>query len=309
MKKIKYLFMAIFAMMPLLSVAQMEISLWNGNVPNSKKSKSYSENIQMINNGRSPRICKVTDPTITAFLPNNDNKGRTAIIICPGGGYSRLAIDHEGYDVAQYFRSQGIAAFVLKYRLPSDEIMTNKALGPLADAQRAIRIIRSRAQEFGIDADKIGIMGFSAGGHLAATASTMFETIAYDPGADTTSARPDFSILIYPVISLDAKITHKGTRNNLLGESASDELAKTFSNETLVGANTPPAFMVHAFNDNAVPYENSIRYANAMVANKRQVELHLMQSGWHGFGMSINTPRDWTQLCIKWIDANGFLKR
>lgn len=290
------------------ALAQKEIKLWGDNVPGAKSSDSYHEKVEIINNGRSPRISRVTDPTLTVYLPNNDNKGRTAIVVCPGGGYGRLAIDHEGYDVAQYLRSQGVAAFVLKYRLPSDQIMDDKTVGSLADVQRAIRLVRQHADEWGIDPNKVGVVGFSAGGHLAATASTMFDRVVYPLAENEPSARPDFSLLIYPVISLDAAITHRGTRENLLGKDASDDKAAAFSNENLVSDNTPPAFLVHAFDDGAVPYENSIRYAKAMTAHSRPVELHLFQNGGHGFGMSLNTPRSWMPQCFLWLDANGFLQ-
>jgi acetyl esterase/lipase len=251
----------------------------------------------------------VTEASIDVYLPAKDRNSGTAIIICPGGGYGFLAMGHEGKDVAKWLNDNGITGIVLKYRLPNDTIMENKSIGPLQDAQEAMRLTRRNAKIWDINPNKIGIMGFSAGGHLASTLSTQYNEKVYN--SDTTSARPDFSILVYPVISMKTGITHGGSRTNLLGNSPSSELINKFSNETQVNASTPPAFLVHALDDGLVPCENSIDYAMALRKNNIPVELHLYQQGGHGFGLALaskNTEHYWPDGCIAWLKSNGFLK-
>jgi acetyl esterase/lipase len=228
-----------------------------------------------------------------------------SIIICPGGGYTRLSIDHEGINVAKALNEFGITAFVLKYRLPNDSIMIDKTTGPLQDAQQAIRTVRKQAAAWGLNPVKTGIMGFSAGGHLAATAATHFTMIADASSVnDTTSLRPDFAILIYPVISLDDTIAHKGSKTNLIGKNPSVELTKLFSNELQVTKNTPPVFLVHAGDDGTVPVENSIRFYQACIKNKVPVEMHLYPKGGHGFGLNNKTTTDkWFDRLINWINS------
>jgi acetyl esterase/lipase len=249
----------------------------------------------------------VTNPSLDMYPAPVGKANGTAVIICPGGAYWGLAIDHEGAQIARWLNGLGITAFVLKYRLPDNSIMENKSIGPMQDGQRAIRIVRSHAKEWGINPDKIGIMGFSAGGHLAATLSTHFNEKAYQP-EDSTSARPDFSLLIYPVISMDSVITHLGSRVNLLGGNPSSELVKHFSNELQVSSETPPAFMVHSLDDGAVPVQNSINYALSMHKFNIPCELHLYQTGGHGYGLgrSANTESTWPEACRKWLEASGF---
>jgi acetyl esterase/lipase len=211
--------------------------------------------------------------------------------------------------VAQWFNARGVAAFVLKYRLPSDEIMKDKSVGPLQDVQEAIRTVRRRAAEWKVDPAKIGIMGFSAGGHLAGTASTMYAERVYEP-ADATSARPDFSILVYGVLSFDPAITHGGSRQNLLGKKSTKEEIERFSNELHVNAKTPPAFLVHSQNDKTVPVENSIRYYQAMTKNGVPGELHLYEKGAHGYGFgNQNTPtaKHWPEALAAWMASRGLL--
>jgi acetyl esterase/lipase len=202
----------------------------------------------------------------------------------------------------------GITAFVLKSRLPLDEIMTDKSIGPLEDVQEAMRNVRRHAKEWNINPDKIGIMGFSAGGHLASTLSTHFNDNVYDP-IDTTSARPDFSILIYPVISMDSEITHMGSRINLIGNKPSPETVHHFSNDLQVTKNTPPAFLVHSMDDDVVPVQNSINYALALKKYKIPCELHIYEKGGHGYGLgrSNDTETSWPEACKKWLRARGFL--
>ena len=246
-------------------------------------------------------------PTLTKFVPVKPNG--VSVIICPGGGYGRLAIDHEGVEVAKAFNQVGVTAFVLKYRLPTDSIMVDKTTGPLQDAQQAIRSIRKQAVAWGLNPAKIGIMGFSAGGHLAATAATHFNMMADATTKDTTSVRPDFSILIYPVISFDDSITHKGSKTNLLGKNPTAEKAKLFSNELQVTKNSPPAFLVHAGDDATVPVENSIRYYQACIKSKVPAEMHIYPKGGHGFGLHNKTTSDkWFDRLINWLNNNSIRK-
>jgi pectinesterase len=277
--------------------APQVIPLYKNGVPNStgapdKENSASRDNIN--------RIAKVSNPTLTIFKPAKPN-GK-AVIICPGGGYLYLTIDKEGKKVAEEMNRWGITAFVLKYRLPDDTTNIDKSLAPLQDAQQAIRLIRSNAKEWGINKDQIGIMGFSAGGHVAATAATHFNFKADEFNADTTSVRPDFAILIYPVISFDSNITHKGSRNNLIGAKPTLDKTVLFSNELQVTKNTPASFLVHAGDDGSVPVENSIRYYQACIKNKVPAEMHLYPKGGHGFGMYNKTTDDnWMERLKLWL--------
>ncbi len=289
------------------SFAQDEvIDIWNGNVPGAIQNDSVKENIFYLKNG-APRIRNVTDPTLTVFKPSDSKANGTAIIICPGGAYSHLAYDPEGTDVAKLLNKYGVTAFVLKYRLPDDRIMKDKSIGPLQDVQESVRIVRRNAKDWNINPNQIGIMGFSAGGHLAASASTLYKYKVYD--SDSISAKPDFSILIYPVISMKAEITHKGSRDNLLGNNPNEKLIEHFSTELQVNENTPPAFLVCAEDDPAVPIENSIQYFLALKKYNIPAELHIYEKGGHGFGLAKNggTESHWPDACINWLKENGLL--
>ncbi|MGE5419581.1 MAG: alpha/beta hydrolase [Chloroflexota bacterium] len=281
------------------------IRVWSGDVPGSIKNDTYTE-VEQLLNGSPSRYNKVTDPTLTVFLPAADKATGSAVLICPGGGYGTLAFDHEGYQIAQWLNENGIAGIILKYRLPSDLIMKDKTIGPLQDAQEGMRSIRRHAAEWKINPRKVGVIGFSAGGHLASTLSTHYAEKVYP--SDTTSARPDFSLLIYPVITFDSTFTHMGSRTNLIGRKPSPELIKHFSNEQQVDAKTPRAFLVHSMDDNAVPVRNSIEYYNSLVRYKIPSELHVFEKGGHGYGMSVGkgTQAAWPGLCISWLKANKF---
>jgi acetyl esterase/lipase len=271
--------------------------LYNGAVPNSKPTPNKENSVSRDN---VMRISKVSVPTLTIYKPANANG--LSVIICPGGGYGILAFDKEGTRVAEEMNKWGITAFVLKYRLPDDTTNIDRSIAPLMDAQQAIRLVRSKAAEWGLKKDKIGIMGFSAGGHLASTAATHFNNNVDVTTKDTTSVRPDFAILIYPVISFDSTITHKGSRNNLVGATASAEQIKLYSNELQVSAKTPPSFLVHAGDDGSVPVENSIRYYQACVKYKVPAEMHLYPKGGHGFGMFNKTTDDiWMERLKNWL--------
>jgi acetyl esterase/lipase len=282
------------------------IDLWQGKVPGAIINPTVKQTVDSADNWVKMR--GITDPVLDMYPAPKDKSNGTAVIICPGGGYWGLAISHEGSQVAKWLNSIGITAFVLKYRLPDSSIMVNKSIGPMQDGQRAIRIVRRHAKEWNINPDKIGIMGFSAGGHLAATLSTRFSAKVYDP-IDSTSARPDFSLLIYPVISMESSITHMGSRENLLGKHPSPEMVRLFSNELQVNNETPPAFLVQSIDDNVVPVQNSIDYALALKKYKIPCELHIYESGGHGYGLgrSTDTETSWPEACNKWLKARGFL--
>lgn len=299
----KFLFLLISFLSFTYADAQQTYPLYENTIPNSKptvdKEKSVNNGILIIS--------EVSVPTMTVYQPKKQNKSKSAVIICPGGGYGILASGHEGSDVALALNKMGITAFVLKYRLPNDEIMQDKTIGPLQDAQRALQMVRERAKEWKIDVAKVGIMGFSAGGHLAASASTLFDHPLIDNKLET-SLRPDFSILIYPVISFSDSLTHLGSRENLAGKNPSEEIKKLYSCELQVTSNTPKAFIVHASDDADVSAKNSLAYYEALLSNKIYGEMLLYPHGGHGFGMNNKTTSDkWMDNLKSWMDANGWL--
>ena len=303
LKRLLFLFIPIILFN--ISYAQTTIPLYK-EVPGSKPSLDYQEKADTGTDGII-RISKVSIPEITIFQPKKSSGKNTAIIICPGGGYGILAYNLEGTDVAKILNNWGVTAIVLKYRLPNDAIMIDKSIGPLQDAQRALQYIRENADQLNINPEDIGIMGFSAGGHLAATASTHFNK-AYIANPHNTSLRPDFSILIYPVISFSDKLTHKGSRDNLIGQNASPGLINDFSNELQVTGKTPPAFLVLAEDDKTVNPENSIKYYDALLKNHVPAELHIYQNGGHGFGTNNRAIKDnWMESLKHWMQHNYFL--
>lgn len=281
------------------------LKLWPDGIPGSKNDPSYVEKITTTE-GRVTQCEKVVTPDLTVFLPAPEKANGAAVLICPGGGYGMLAFDHEGNAIAKWFNDNGVAGIILKYRLPSDQIMVNKSIGPLQDAQEAIRVIRRHAAELKINPGKIGVIGFSAGGHLASTLSTHYAEKVYEV-KDNTSARPDFSLLIYPVVSFDSAVTHMGSRNNLIGINPDEATVKHFSNELQITPDTPPAFLVHSADDPAVPVMNSIGYFKGLQKNKIPVEMHIFQKGGHGYGLAPNggTQSSWPDLCINWMKQMG----
>jgi acetyl esterase/lipase len=287
------------------SFSQTVIPLYKESIPNSKPTQN-EESSTYEGENKILIVHNVSRPSITVFLPPKEKAIGTAVIICPGGGYSILAASHEGYDVAKKFNEWGVTAFVLKYRIPDDKTMLNKEIGPLQDAQRAIQMIRERAKEWNINSNKIGIMGFSAGGHLASTVGTHFDKTLIE-NKNNTSLRPDFMILIYPVISFSDSIGHIGSRDNLLGKNPSPEKIKEYSNELQVTKTTPPAFLVHAGDDDAVKVHNSIYFYEAEQKNKIPAELHIYPKGGHGFGMNNPTTKDlWMERLRNWLNGLGF---
>ena len=249
-------------------------------------------------------------PTLTVYLPADDKAVGTAVVICPGGGYGGLAINHEGTDIANWLNTLGIAAFVLQYR--------HKGRGyghpaPLDDAQRAIRTVRARADEWRVQPDRIGILGFSAGGHLASTAGTHFDKGKSDAEdkIEQASCRPDFLVLCYPVISFTADYTHVGSRNNLLGKDADPQLVQSLSNECQVGKDTPPTFLFHTDADTGVPPENSVAFYLALHKAKVPAELHIYEKGKHGVGLGLSIPgtATWSERCADWLRGRGLLTK
>jgi acetyl esterase/lipase len=287
-----------------LSHARQEvIPLYNGAIPNAKKTPAnYIEEINS-----SGFVIKVSVPALTAFFPEKKIATGTAVIIAPSGGYE-VWVD-EGSDIARAFNAIGVTAFVLKYRLPSDEIMTDKSIGPLQDAQMAVMTLRKRAAEWKIDPDKIGFVGISAGGHLASAAGTHFNTSLIE-NKDKISLRPDFMILLYPVISFDAALLSKTqTRTNLLGENPAKALADFFSNEKHVTPDTPPVWLIHAADDKRITVRHSLLFYDALLKANVKAEMHILQSGGHGFALEHPTRKDkWMDWCADWLQENGFMK-
>jgi acetyl esterase/lipase len=268
----------------------VEIPLWEGKAPGALGDADADK------------------PTITVYRAERRTTG-TGVIVAPGGGYQMLAMDHEGRQIASWFNAMGVTAFVLKYRL-----------GPryhhpveLGDAQRAIRLVRSRAAEFGVAPDRIGMMGFSAGGHLTATAGTHFDAgkAAAADAIDRVSSRPDFLILGYPVISFDPAIRHNGSLRNLLGENPDPALVEDLSNERRVTSQTPPTFLFHTTADAGVVPENSVRFYLALVHAKVPAEMHLFENGPHGVGLALDDPAlsVWPTLLANWLRGRGLLNR
>ena len=273
-----------------LNAAPPEIPLWDGQAPGALGTEDADR------------------PTLTIYRASRGATG-TGVVVAPGGGYGALAMDHEGRQVAAYFNAMGVAAFVLKYRL-----------GPkyhhpveLGDAQRALRLVRARAQEYGVNATRIGLMGFSAGGHLAATAGTRFDAgyaSATDP-IDRASSRPDFLILGYPVITFEAGVTHAGSVRNLLGENPDPKLIELMSNELHVTPQTPPTFLFHTNADTGVVPENSIRFYMALRKAKVPAEMHIFENGPHGVGLALGDPAlgQWPVLLTNWLRGRGLLMK
>lgn len=305
MKDLKKVFFVVVILVCNINYAQTnEVNLWNGAIPNAIENSEFKE-IKVFKDSILNRTSQVSVPTITIFKPEHPNG--TSVVIFPGGGYRHLAINKEGYKIAEFLNNIGITAIVLKYRLPNDAIMEDKKIGPLQDAQEAIRFVRRNAEVWNLDENKIGVIGFSAGGHLAATLSTRFNETVYKV-KDDVSARINFSILIYPVISMEDSITHKGSKNNLLGNSPSKEKTGPFSNEKQVSSLTPKTFLVHATDDTSVPVENSINYYLALKTDNIPAEMHIYEKGGHGFGLGKNgTSKSWSTSLTNWLKENSLI--
>jgi acetyl esterase/lipase len=291
----------------LITCAQTVMPLYPDSIPNSKPVPD-EEKADTNASGRI-MISKISRPTLTVYLPPKEKANGAAVIVIPGGGYRMVAAVHEGSEVAQRFNDMGVTAFVLKYRLPSDVTMVNKEIGPVQDAQRAIQLVRERAKEWGIDKNRVGIIGFSAGGHLASTAGTHFNHAYIDAGKKA-NLRPDFMILVYPVISFADSICHMGSRDNLIGKDPSPEKKEAYSNELQVTKKTPPTYLVHAEDDSTVKVQNMLLFATALQKNKVPFDFYLYEKGGHGFGLTNKTSEvKWMDLVQEWMGKSGFLNQ
>ena len=289
-------FIALISMFAVSIQAQQIINLYTNGIPNSKPS-----GIKETFGGGMYR--GTSTPTLEAYFPEKEKASGAAVIICPGGSYTVIVYQGEGVSTAKELAKNGIADFVLKYRLPDDSTMLNKNIGPLQDAQQAIKTVRENAAKWGIDSNKIGIMGFSAGGHLASTAATHF-TEALIENNNKTSLRPDFQILVYPVITMQDDLTHKDSKRKLLGNNPSKETIDLFSNELQVNATTPPAYITHAADDKVVDVDNSIQYFEKLRHENVSVEMHIYPKGGHGF---IFGMKNWMDPLLQWMKKNKWM--
>lgn len=299
----KSLFCACFLVHVLPLLAQSFIPLWPAGKKPNFNGQVVTDTIY------NDRIWRVGTPGIYSFLvPHQENKG-TAVLICPGGGYERLSHLYNGFNLAHWFNANGINAFVLIYRLPHQRDLLVREEAPLQDAERAMRIIRSNAKEWGIDTAKTGVMGTSAGGHLAAMLGTHREDIAaIGDSLDGRSFRPDFMILLSPVITM-GPLTHAGSRKNFLGPDTTQAMITKYSNELQVSAYTPPTFMVHAVNDRTVKVQNSLMFYNALIASGINASLHTFPQGGHGIRVDDNLGSTdlWMELLERWLKEMGFV--
>lgn len=308
MKKLTF-FLFLITLNQLLPAQDTNLPLWPEGIPCENKLETIVEERADI--GRV--ISEVHEPEIEAFLPAASQRNGTSVIICPGGGYGILAWDWEGVKIAEWYNSFGVAAFVLKYRLPQSESEDCRDQVALMDAQRAMRLVRSRAADWQLNPEQIGIMGFSAGGHLAATLSTHFDygdSTAILP-LDRLSCRPDFTVLLYPVITMDPDYAHMGSRKNLIGASPSEEKVSFFSNEKQITSDTPTAIIIHASDDESVVPENSMLYYLGLQQHQIPASLHIFQEGGHGFSMAegMGNTEKWPLLVKSWLADRGLLEK
>lgn len=301
----KYILIILIALSFTQVSGQKTIPLYDGKIPGAKnipddEKTEYKDGIV--------RVSNISVPTLSIFPAPKQLANGTAIIVFPGGGYRINALSHEGIDVAKKLNELGITAFVVKYRIPNDATMEKRELGPLQDAQQAIKLVREHAAEWQVNPDRIGIMGFSAGGHLASTLGTHYSTSIVD-NEKQTRLRPDFMVLVYPVISFRDSVTHMGSRDQLIGKNPSAQKVKYFSNELQITADTPPAFLVHAGDDKAVSVKNSLLFYERLIHYNIPAELHIYEKGGHGFGMENATTTDrWMDRLASWLRSKQWIK-
>lgn len=277
--------------------AQERIPLYATTIPNAKNTPNLETS--KANAEVDTLTFNVSIPSLSIYLPSNKKSNGTAVLIFPGGGYGVLLTKREGSDIARAFTSLGITAFVVKYRLPSNITMIDPTIGPLQDAQQAIKIVRQNAKKWNVDPQKIGVVGFSAGGHVAASLGTHFEQ-PYIANEEKINLRPDFMVLVNPVISFNKQIGHMGSKNKLLGPKASQEQIDFFSNELQVKSSTPTTWLVHSANDKVVPAANSLAFFNALIANGVPAEIHIYEKGEHGF-LTAPSFKEWFGRCLNWL--------
>ncbi len=298
MKKLALILFAVSIGTSLMAQQELRLPLWPNGAPKENRATKAEEEL-VDDSGMINRFNNISKAEIFVSFPDKKNNTGAAVVICPGGGYGTQAAGHEGFLLAKFLNKHGITGVVLKYRLPYGD-----ADIPLMDAQEAIRYVRWKAKEWKLDENKIGIAGSSAGGHLASYVSTHFSNpIISDGELSGVSCRPDFSLLLYPVISMDEEITHVGSRRNLIGDTNDWKMAREYSNEYYVSAKTPPTFLVLADNDRAVVPQNSIRYYMALKENNVPAEMHIYAEGGHGFGMRTNniSTDNWPNLFVEWL--------
>ncbi|GAB1452243.1 alpha/beta hydrolase [Draconibacterium sp.] len=299
--KSQILLAALFFASSFLSAQDLTLKVWPNGAPNDNGMKKAEEKFEGV------RVRNVSEAEMYVYLPEKSKNTGAAVVICPGGGYMIEAMDHEGYQMAEWLQSKGVAGIVLKYRLPygHHEI-------PSGDARQTMRIVRANAKEWGIDPNKIGIAGSSAGGHLASTVGTVFD-LGNEKSIDAIekmSCRPDFMLLLYPVISFNEAVGHMGSRKNLIGEGNDWKLAKQYSNELNVTKDTPPTFLVLSDDDKVVIPQNSVEFYLALKQNKVPAEMHIFLQGGHGFGMTKKnlSVDQWPDLFYSWLTAQKIIK-
>ncbi len=298
---VRYFVVMLFILANNLSAQDFTLPLWTHGIPN----QNNTEVQEVIDTTEIIMIRKVNKPDIAVYLPSKKYATGKAVIVIPGGGYNIIAYHWEGVDIARWLTSNGIAAIVLKYRLPHTKNNIKGYLSPLLDAKRALRLTRFNAQRWNINKNEIGVMGFSAGGHLAATLGTHFDekNIFITDAIDTISCKPNFMILMYPVITFKEPYLHKGSRHFLIGDKPDTSLINYFSNELHVSKTTPPTFLVHAEDDKSVPVKNSLMFYEELVKNSVPAEMIIYPKGGHGFSLAIGNAHlsTWRERCIEWI--------
>jgi len=302
--------LALAMLQPLAHAEPKDLPLWPGDAPGAAVPQAKEESN---NRGDVLVVGKIQQPTMRVYLPPAEKATGAAVVIFPGGGYSIVAMKHEGYDVAEWLNSLGIAAVVVKYRVSSDPAYGYQHPVPLLDAHRAIRLTRHKAAEWGIDPKRIGVLGFSAGGHLASTAGTLFDRkliVRERDEIDRVTSRPDFMVLVYPVITTTKPFGHGGSKKNLLGEKPDPDLTRLLSSELNVTAETPPTFLVHS-HDDPVASENSVYFYLALKGANIPAEMHLYESGGHGYGLGRgdHISATWPKRCEEWLRARGTLTK